>query len=90
MRRPRAVRAERGLPAPGNLYGPRDNLDLETSHVIPALVRKMVESRDEVAWGTARRREFLYVVDAAEAFVLAAERTTSEPVNLGRRRDLDP
>src|SRR5207237_9730472 len=71
---------------PANLYGPRDNFDLESSHVIPALIRKMLESRDEVAlWGDGTpTREFLYVDDAAEAFVLAAERYDgAEPVNLG-------
>src|SRR5262249_37271673 len=71
---------------PANLYGPRDNFDLETSHVIPALVRKMVESRDEVVlWGDGSpTREFLYVDDAAEGFLLAAERYDGlEPVNLG-------
>ena len=71
---------------PANLYGPRDNFDLETSHVIPALVRKMLESRDEVVlWGDGSpTREFLYVDDAAEGFALAAERYDgAEPVNLG-------
>jgi GDP-L-fucose synthase len=85
-----AYREQYGLDAvfllPANLYGPRDNFDLETSHVIPALVRKMLESRDEVVlWGDGSpTREFLYVEDAAEAFVLAAERYDGpEPVNLG-------
>lgn len=75
---------------PVNLYGPRDNFDLETSHVIPAIIRKCIEGklRGEkkiVAWGTANvSREFLYVEDAANAIVLAAERyEKSEPVNLG-------
>jgi GDP-L-fucose synthase len=71
---------------PANLYGPRDNFDLETSHVIPALVRKMLEGRDEVVlWGDGSpTREFLYVDDAAEGFALAAERYDGpEPVNLG-------
>jgi GDP-L-fucose synthase len=71
---------------PANLYGPRDNFDLQTSHVIPALIRKMLEGRDEVVlWGDGTpTREFLYVDDAAEAFLLAAERYDSpEPVNLG-------
>jgi GDP-L-fucose synthase len=71
---------------PANLYGPRDNFDLETSHVIPALVRKMVEARDEVVlWGDGSpTREFLYVDDAAEGLALAAERYDgAEPVNLG-------
>ena len=71
---------------PANLYGPRDNFDLESSHVIPALIRKMVEGGDEVVlWGDGSpTREFLYVDDAAEAFVLAAERYDDpEPVNIG-------
>jgi GDP-L-fucose synthase len=85
-----AYRDQYGLDAifllPANLYGPRDNFDLETSHVIPALVRKMVDAKDEIVlWGDGSpTREFLYVDDAAEAFVLAAERyDSSEPVNLG-------
>src|SRR6266542_1605693 len=71
-------------------YGPRDNFDLETSHVIPALIRKCLEAKRAQAptvtcWGTgAPTREFLYVEDAAEAVVLAAERYgRSDPVNLG-------
>jgi GDP-L-fucose synthase len=71
---------------PANLYGPRDNFDLETSHVIPALVRKMLEGEDEVVlWGDGSpTREFLYVEDAAEAFLLAAERYDDPaPVNVG-------
>jgi GDP-L-fucose synthase len=75
---------------PVNLYGPRDNFDLESSHVIPALIRKCVEGKRAAApsvacWGTGKAtREFLYVEDAAEAVVLAAERyNSSEPVNLG-------
>src|SRR3954464_9592960 len=71
---------------PVNLYGPRDNFDLETSHVIPALIRKMVESQDKVVlWGDGSpTREFLYVDDAAEGLVLAAQRYDgAEPVNLG-------
>jgi GDP-L-fucose synthase len=75
---------------PVNLYGPRDNFDLESSHVIPALIRKCLEARRAGApsvtcWGTGRpTREFLYVEDAAEAVVLAAERYSgTEPVNLG-------
>ncbi len=87
---------------PVNLYGPRDNFDLETSHVIPALVRKCIEARARgekriVAWGTgAASREFLHVRDAAEAIVTASERyEKSEPVNLGagfeiKIRDLVP
>jgi GDP-L-fucose synthase len=71
---------------PANLYGPGDNFDLETSHVIPALIRKMIEGGEQVVlWGDGSpTREFLYVDDAAEAFALAAERWDGdEPVNLG-------
>src|SRR5262245_742267 len=73
-----------------NLYGPGDNFDRETSHVIPALIRKCVEAaelgrREVEIWGTGRAtREFLYVEDAAEAIVRALEKLPdSEPVNLG-------
>ena len=87
---------------PVNLYGPRDNFDLHTSHVIPALVRKCVEARERgekkiVVWGDGSpSREFLHARDAAEGIVLAAERyDKSDPVNLGagfeiRIRDLVP
>jgi len=75
---------------PVNLYGPRDNFDLETSHVIPALIRKCLEAKmsnqeQVVLWGDGSpTREFLYVEDAAEGILLAAERyNDSEPVNLG-------
>jgi GDP-L-fucose synthase len=71
---------------PANLYGPRDNFDLETSHVVPALIRKMLAGDDRVVlWGDGSpTREFLYVEDAADAFVLAAERYSgAEPVNIG-------
>jgi GDP-L-fucose synthase len=71
---------------PTNLYGPRDNFDLETSHVIPALIRKMIESPEEIVlWGDGSpSREYLYVEDCAEAFLLAAERyDDAEPVNIG-------
>ena len=74
-----AYREQYGLNAvtllPVNLYGPRDNFDLETSHVVPALIRKMLESRDEVVlWGDGTpTREFLYVEDCAEGIALAAE-----------------
>ncbi|MCC6782237.1 MAG: GDP-L-fucose synthase [Planctomycetes bacterium] len=75
---------------PVNLYGPGDNFDPNTSHVIPALIRKVEDARrsgsDEiVVWGSGRAsREFLYVDDCAEGIVLAAERYESpEPVNLG-------
>lgn len=79
---------------PANLYGPRDNFDLEQSHVVPALVRKFVEAveegRDSVTlWGTGSpSREFLYVEDCAEAVVRAAEQCeTPEPINLGSGAD---
>ena len=89
-----AYRAQYGYDSifllPVNLYGPGDNFDLETSHVIPALIRKCVEAeaagRSElVAWGDGSpTREFLYVEDAAEGILLAAEHyNESEPVNLG-------
>jgi GDP-L-fucose synthase len=71
---------------PANLYGPRDNFDLDSSHVIPALIRKMVDATgDVVLWGDGTpTREFLYVDDCAEGFVLAAEHYDgAEPVNLG-------
>jgi len=75
---------------PVNLYGPGDNFSLESSHVIPALIRKCVEARlrgdkNITAWGTGRAtREFLYVDDAARGIILAAEKyNSSAPVNLG-------
>ncbi len=71
---------------PANLYGPRDNFDLETSHVVPALIRKMAAGTEQVVlWGDGSpTREFLYVEDAAEAFVLASERySAAEPLNIG-------
>lgn len=75
---------------PVNLYGPGDNFDPASSHVIPALIRKMVQARDAGAseveiWGTGNAsREFLYVDDCARGILLAAERYDSpEPVNLG-------
>ena len=75
---------------PVNLYGPGDNFDLESSHVIPALIRKAVDARDAglpflQAWGTgAASREFLFVRDAAQAIVLATEGYDKpEPVNIG-------
>jgi GDP-L-fucose synthase len=80
---------------PVNLYGPRDNFDLETSHVIPALIRKMVEAEargDEriELWGDGSpTREFLFVVDCAEAIWLAAQRYKSDlPVNLGSGEEI--
>jgi GDP-L-fucose synthase len=94
-----AYRAQYGFNAifllPVNLYGPRDNFDLESSHVIPALIRKCVEAktkgRDEIVlWGDgSATREFLYVEDAAEGLLLAAERYNSEePVNLGTGEEI--
>ena len=101
-----AYRQQYGLDSivlfPVNLYGPRDNFDLHSSHVIPALIRKCVEARARgdrhiVVWGTgAASREFLHVRDAAEGIVEAAEKyEKSEPVNLGagfeiKIRDLVP
>jgi GDP-L-fucose synthase len=79
---------------PVNIYGPGDNFDLTTAHVIPALVRRFIEARDKgtgpvVAWGSgSASREFLYVDDAARGIVLAAERYNGElPVNLGTSRE---
>lgn len=80
---------------PVNLYGPRDNFDLESSHVIPAMIRKFVDAhalgeREVVLWGDGTpTREFLYVEDAADGIVAAAEAYDSrEPVNLGRGEEL--
>jgi len=75
---------------PVNLYGPGDNFDLQTSHVIPAIIRKCLEAMEQgddhiVVWGTGKpTREFLYVEDAAEGILLAAARYNKpDPVNLG-------
>lgn len=75
---------------PVNLYGPRDNFDLQSSHVIPALIRKALEAKEAgveelVGWGDGSpTREFLYVEDAAEGLITAMERYDGdEPVNLG-------
>lgn len=80
---------------PVNLYGPGDNFDPKSSHVIPALIRKCVEARDAgdpeiVVWGTGRAtREFLYVEDCAEGIALATERYEgTEPVNLGSAHEI--
>jgi len=80
---------------PTNLYGPGDNFDLETSHVIPALIRKFMEAKDRgekqvVAWGTGSpTREFLYVDDAAEGILLATEHyEKSDPVNIGSGQEI--
>jgi GDP-L-fucose synthase len=78
-----------------NLYGPGDNFDLETSHVIPALIRKCLDAkargdRTLPVWGTGTpTREFIYVEDAARAIVLAAEKLeTSDPVNIGTGQEI--
>ncbi|MFH2104588.1 MAG: GDP-L-fucose synthase [Chloroflexota bacterium] len=80
---------------PVNLYGPRDNFDLETSHVIPALIRKCIDAQERgekeiVVWGDGSpTREFLYVEDAAEGILLACERYNGpEPVNLGAGNEI--
>ncbi len=80
---------------PVNLYGPRDNFDLDTSHVIPALIRKCIEARkrnaDEILlWGDGSpTREFLYVEDAANAVVAAAESFDgADPVNIGSGEEI--
>jgi GDP-L-fucose synthase len=94
-----AYRAQYGFNAiyllPVNLYGPGDNFDLDTSHVIPALIRKCVEAKENndkeiVLWGDGSpTREFLYVEDAAEAIVMATERYNGgEPVNLGTGEEI--
>ena len=76
---------------PVNLYGPRDNFDLETSHVIPALVRKMTAGDDEIVlWGDGSpTREFLFVEDCVEGIALATERYDgADPVNLGSGQEI--
>jgi GDP-L-fucose synthase len=80
---------------PANLYGPGDNFDLETSHVIPALIRKCVEGRRSGAefievWGSGKpSREFLYVEDCADGIIKATESyNDSDPVNLGNGREV--
>jgi GDP-L-fucose synthase len=94
-----AYRQQYGLNAiyllPVNLYGPRDNFDLHTSHVIPALIRKCVEAKDRgdkkiIAWGTGMvSREFLYVEDCARGLIAALEQYDSpEPMNLGSGREI--
>jgi GDP-L-fucose synthase len=78
-----------------NLYGPRDNFDLKSSHVIPALIRKFIEAKNKggeevVCWGTGKpTRGFLYVEDAAEGILLATEKyNKSDPVNLGTELEI--
>jgi GDP-L-fucose synthase len=94
-----AYRQQYGLSAitllPVNLYGPGDNFDLHSSHVIPALIRKAIEARDAGldhvdVWGTgSASREFLFVRDAARAITLAADSYDSaEPVNLGSGHEI--
>ena len=94
-----AYRAQYGMNViyliPVNLYGPGDNFDPASSHVIPALIRKCVDAREAQAdtievWGTgSASREFLYVDDAAEGIVLGADRYDGdEPVNLGVGREI--
>ncbi len=79
---------------PANLYGPRDNFDLETSHVIPAMIRKFVAAKETggpvVLWGDGTpTREFLYAADAAEAIVEATEKYDGpEPVNIGTGEEI--
>ena len=80
---------------PVNLYGPGDNFDLETSHVIPAIIRKCIEARESgqpsvACWGTGRpTREFLYVDDCAEGILTAAEKYDDpDPVNLGSGHEI--
>ena len=94
-----AYRQQYGLNAiyllPVNLYGPRDNFHLQSSHVIPALIRKCVEARRRgdaqlIAWGTGSpSREFLFVKDCAQGVVAAMEKYDSpEPINLGSGREI--
>jgi GDP-L-fucose synthase len=94
-----AYRQQYGMNAvyllPVNLYGPRDNFDLQSSHVIPALIRKAVEAKESglsrmLCWGDGSpTREFLYVEDCAEALVLAAQRYDgADPVNVGSGQEI--
>jgi GDP-L-fucose synthase len=80
---------------PTNLYGPGDNFDPKSSHVIPALIKKFVEAKEKkekevIVWGTGKAsREFLYVDDAARAIVLAAQKYDQpEPVNIGSSNEI--
>jgi GDP-L-fucose synthase len=94
-----AYREQYGLNAiyllPGNLYGPRDNFDLQTSHVIPAIIRKCMEAVEKglsevILWGDgSATREFLYVEDAAEGILLGTERYEGmAPANLGTGEEI--
>jgi GDP-L-fucose synthase len=94
-----SYRAQYGLNSiflvPVNLYGPGDNFDLQSSHVIPALIRKCIDAKQSgsheiVCWGDGTpTREFLYVADCAEAIVLAAEKyDQSQPVNIGTGKEI--
>jgi GDP-L-fucose synthase len=94
-----AYRQEYGFNAvyllPVNLYGPGDNFDLETSHVIPAMIRKFAIAKERgaesvVLWGDGSpTREFLYVEDAADGILMAAERyNSSDPVNIGTGEEI--
>lgn len=94
-----AYRAQYGFNAiyllPVNLYGPRDNFDPESSHVIPAIIKKMVDAKragknEVVVWGTGKvSREFLYVEDAAEGILLATEKYDKpDPINLGVGKEI--
>lgn len=94
-----AYRQQYGLNAvylmPANLYGPRDDFDLQSCNVIPALIKKCIDARNRgdksiECWGTGTpTREFLYVADAAEGILLAAERfNKSDPINLGSGQEI--
>jgi GDP-L-fucose synthase len=94
-----AYRAEYGFNSvyviPTNLYGPNDNFDIESSHVIPAIIRKVVEAQDRGSeevelWGTGTAsREFLYVDDAARGLVMALEKyDDADPLNLGASKEI--
>ncbi len=75
---------------PNNTYGPRDNFELETGHVIPSLITKCLTEKELIVWGDGTpTRDFLYVEDFAEGVILAAEKlNTSKPVNLGSGKQI--